>query len=187
MSALKWILLIGLISSASGQVDTSFLDKAKVIVVTDTVYGKDELYFKVLSDLTVASKLAQKYAKADIELKRKDGWYRGKIGKRIVGDFYVLKNKVGYFEVYGKGVYKLGFLRVQGQAIARLHYYEISESVLAVRVVFYFFTNNIIAKGTLLLKPSLLPAEAKRIVAYIKVIGRELIFNPTAKRFVDPP
>ncbi len=186
MRTLKWILLIGLINSASGQVDTSFLDKTKTIVVTDTVYGEDTLYFQVLSNLLIASKLVRKYAKAEIELSQRGSWYQGKIGKRIVGDFYVLKNKVGYFEIYGKGYYKLG-LKIKGVAVAKLYYQEIGDSLIVCQAKFYFYTDNVLAKSILFIKPSLLPREAQKIMQYIKIIGRELIFNPTARRLVLSP
>ncbi len=187
MRIVKWILLIGFINYANSQVDTNFLNKAKVIVVTDTAYGEDTLYFQALSNLLIASKLARKYAKAEMELSQRGSWYQGKIGKRIVGDFYVLKNRVGYFEIYGEGSYKFGLVRIKGKAIAKFYYQQISDSTLAIQAVFYFFTDNVLAKGALLLKPSLLPAEAQKIVRYIKVVGRELKFNPTAKSMIKTP
>ncbi len=185
MRVLKWILLIGLISSASGQVqvDTSFLNKAKVIVVTDTVYGEDTLYFQVLSNLLIASKLVRKYAKAEMELSQRGSWYYGKIGKKIVGDFYVIKNRVGYFEIYGKGYYKLG-LKIRGTAVVKLYYQEIGDSLIVCQAKFYFYTDNVLAKSVLFIKPSLLPWEAQKIMRYIKIIGKELIFNPTVRRLV---
>ncbi len=186
MRPLKWILFFVFVSSVSGQIDTSFLDKARVIVVTDTVYGEDTLYFQALSNLLIASKLARKYAKAEMELSQRGSWYQGKIGKRIVGDFYVLKNRVGYFEIYGKGYYKLG-LKIKGAAVAKFYYQEIGDSLIVCQAKFYFYTDNVLAKSILFVKPSLLPREANKIVEYIKVIGRELIFNPTARQLLQTP
>ncbi len=177
-----FIFLIVIIRIINAQIiNENKFKTAEYYSVTDTTYGTTVLYDSVLNDLTIATKITQKIInKNTLSFKHlNNNSYYGKIGK-INGKITVLKKQSGYLKLYAHGAY---WHLITGQAKIILTYKSINDSLMQTKIDVYLLTNSL---GKILLTLDIFGVfkkEINKIMAYIKIVGKELMINKNKKPF----
>ena len=174
-----WLILFVFLSISTidkaAVIDTSDCSSWTIVSRSDTVAGSISLFSEALNKLeyTIALIAEKTFSNVYLQEDSLTGWYIGKLG--LKGHFSVLKHVAndhsGVFYLYGTGKIKLFSARL----LIRFTYTKIDEALL------YGIVEISVDKRFIFID-KLIDKEAKRTLGYMKIVGKNLLNDPSLQR-----